>query len=824
MKEFWGGVWNVIKDGVKLLFAKMSINGEPIYALVVIAIIIAIFIIYDRDDENPKLFSSVAGCLRRFIILFADVLGDIFSIFSSLTEILNLIRILVFGKVDSNTQVFLANYAIIFMSVVSYYTTMSGLSRVIGSWQAVLGSFGIQVGILIFSTRLAVWYGNKFKNEGQKEYVYRIKGDCSCKEEGSCSKVVIRQNDKDGNTSKEGKQGIWLVICALFLMMMVSSLFSYNAFYGKFVLPTLPLNEYSNARVLTESVEEEYSEALKSYQSHLEEILQEINNIIPANSSSEANAIDDEIELKNREIERLENEWRETDEIIRQVEEDSENYTRYENRLRKIEDDLDEIREELNTLEEEKLGNDSYTIGNAREQLAAFYRNPLDESISLDNITKSWNDMWTSLGEEQYNELFPSLQKSRLDTLWGNYMTLCQYYREKDYIGFRVDELEQEDFILKKDGESETISQQELMAEYEYRARTILENTIKSLEEAPVFDSIYDPFGENVIRGTSKVRLLEELYADYRNSSAGVEELEKALRSMWLLFKWVKSPIEWQNVVLIVFIAFLAVFIDSSIVLISIWRGKKESSRSIPELRRLVGILFVKKEEGRREDTRRMQLSIAFGLLFGVLMFIVQQLMPNLGEDLDDTKYWFFFVYCACGLLVAIVIGKAMGRSQKVNFQEESDDEGKESEQKTLEVMRREDVQIVPSDTVEANLEDKKGQLGLHLFEGVVELFASLESKMICVINKETKRVEYEKELMCIKIDNVNSMKWNIEFAVLKSYQLIYTSCDEKYYILTDMLWKLLYSNILDKMSGNILLPISAEDLMNYEEMDKNSD
>lgn len=823
MKEFWGRVWDVIKGGVGLLFDKMSINGEPIYALVVIAIIIAIFIIYDRDDENSKLFSSVAGCFRRFMILFADVMGDIFSIFSSLTEILNLIRILVFGKVDSNTQVFLANYAIIFMSVVSYYTTMSGLLRVIGSWQAILGSFGIQVGILVFSTRLAVWYGNKYKDEGQKEYVYRIKGDCSCKEGEGCLKVVIRQNSKGVNTSKEGMLGICFVICALLLMMMVSSLFSYNAFYGKFVLPTLPLNEYSNARILTESVEEEYSEALKSYQSHLEEIFQKINSIIPSNSAGTANAIDDAIELKNREIERLENEWRDIDERISQVEEDSENYTRYENRLRKIEDDLDENREELDALEEEKLGNDSYTLGNAREQLIAFYRNPLDESISLENIAESWNDMWTSLGEEQYNKLFPSLQKSRLDTLWSNYMTLCQYYREKDYIGFRVDELDQEDFILKKDGESETISQQEQMDEYEHRTRFILENTIRSLEEAPVFDSIYDPFGENVIRGTSKVRLLEELYANYRNNSAGVEELEKALRGLWVLFKWGKSPIEWQNALLTAFTVFLAVFIDSSIVLISVWRGKKESSRSVPELRRLVGILFVKKEEGRREDTRRMQLSVAFGLLFGVLMFIVQQLMPNLGGSLDDTKYWFFFVYCACGLLVAIVIGKAIGRSQKINLQEEPADEGKESEQKVVEDMGRGDIQNVPNGAVEVNVEDKKGQLGLHLFEGVVELFASLESKKICVINKETKSVEYEKELMCIEVEKVKQMKWNIEFAILKSYQLIYVSCDKKHYILTDMLWKLLYSNILDKMSGNILLPISAEDL-NYEEMDKNSD
>lgn len=823
MTEFFSKIWNDIKGGVSLLFDKMSINGEPIYVLVAIAIVIAIFIIYDRDDENPKLFNSLTGCFRKFFILFADVMGDIFSILSSLTEILNLFRILVFGKVDSNTQIFLANYAIVFLSVVSYYTTMSGLSKVIGSWQAILGSFGIQVGILVFSTRLAVWYGNKHNDEKRKEYVYRIKGECSCKAGEECSKVVIRPQNDEHLKSNEDKHGIRFVISALFLMMMVSSLFSYNAFYVKFVLPTLPLNEYSNARVLAGRVEEEYSEELKAYQSRLEEIFQKINNAIPTDSANDTRTIDDTIALKNREIERLENEWKEIDERISQVEEDSVNYTRYEERLERIDTDLDKVREELSVLEEEKLGDDSYALGNAREQLNAFYRNPLDEGISLENIAEAWNDMWASLGDEQYDELFPEIQKSRFDTLWGNYMALCQYYREKEYIGFRLDELEQDAFIWEIGGETKEISQQETMEEYEKWTRAILENAIRSLEVAPVLDTVYDPFENSMIEGTSKEQLLAELYAEYRSSSGGTEELEKALRALRLLFKWGKSPIDKQNVLLIVFIAFLAVFIDGSIVLISVWRGKKEGSRSVSELRRLVGILFVRKEDGRREDTRRMQLSIAFGLLFGVLMFIVQQLMPNLGEDLADTKYWLFFVYCACGLLVAIIIGKAIGRTQKINVQEATNVEGKENMPMLLEDMTTNDEQNILNNAIEEK-DEKEGSLETHLFEGAVELFASLEGKKICVIDKERKMIEFEKEMMCIGIDKVNEMKWNIEFSVLKSYHLIYVSCDEKYYIFTDMLWKLLYSNILDKMSGNILLPMSAEDLMNYEEMEKNTD
>lgn len=161
-----------IKKIAMQIWDKIEITKEPIIIFIVIVIIVSFFIIYDRDNENPKIIDSFTRTFRKFFILVVDLLGDTVSLFSSLAEVLNLIRILIFGKIDSQTQIYLANYAIIFMSVVSYFTTMNGLTLVLEDWQAILASFGIQVGILVFSGRLAKKMSGTWNKEAEKKYVY----------------------------------------------------------------------------------------------------------------------------------------------------------------------------------------------------------------------------------------------------------------------------------------------------------------------------------------------------------------------------------------------------------------------------------------------------------------------------------------------------------------------------------------------------------------------------------------------------------------------------------------------------------------------------
>lgn len=197
------------KIGVDSLFTERNF----IFLVIAVVVIIAILVILDKDEDETSVVYSVIRGVKRFVIVAADLFGDIISLFSSLSEIINLIRILIFGKTDSQTQILLANYAIIFMSVVSYSTSMNGMIPVIGNWQAILASFGVQVGILVFSSRLAQKLDPLFyRNRKHKEiYVMKKEGEKNDEKtadpcQAGCHRCVKREYLKGRGNARADKK------------------------------------------------------------------------------------------------------------------------------------------------------------------------------------------------------------------------------------------------------------------------------------------------------------------------------------------------------------------------------------------------------------------------------------------------------------------------------------------------------------------------------------------------------------------------------------------------------------------------------------------
>lgn len=774
-------IWSMIKEGFITLLDKMNISNEPIYVLIIIALIAGIFIIYDKDNENSRLVQSLSSCWRRLGILFFDVVGDIVSIFSSLTEIFNLVKILVFGKVDSQTQTFLANYAIIFLSVVSYYTSYSGLAKVLDGWSAILCSFGIQVGILVFSSRLAVIIADTFEGKKEKKTYYRIK-----------DMYKSGQNDDlEGNKQKDnkGKSSVsivekGIVIGCLGALISCSSFFSYNSFYKKFVIPVKDFDEYASVMVNVSEIEATYSKELKGYQQELEEILYSVNNLIADNVDlMPVKKIDEHIANLELDLEELRDKLQ--DEILREDEVPEEEREFYYDQIDMLEVEIADVEEELeeeNTIKEESY---LWSINDKIEKLSYFYANPLSEETTVEEINKTWGDLQAAITQiDELKGLFTLEQKSALDSVMSNYLKLCDYYRKNNYVGFRYR-------VLDKSSQTENISNS-LSVDDRYDVGKILENAIISLEQAPDFESISGIFDNKKIEETSKTELLDDLYVDYRNTSEKIEELEKGMRALINLISFrKKTRVEKQANLIVLFLMLLAVFLDLTIVLLSIWRGKRTINRNISEARRLVGILFIREEKEKTAEEKRLHLSVALGLLFGVLLFVVNILIPSGGGVLEGEAYWEFFLYCGCGVLVAIVIGKAIGISEsKVNpltFKKNDENENKE-----------------------------ESILAGYLHEGIASLLKETEVKTVLTIDKENANIESEREAFCIEVKKVNDSGLNIEFSILKSYQLIVIA--DGYYIFTDVLWRMLYTNVLGKMSGDLVIPLNMEDIMSYED------
>lgn len=793
--EYVKGLLNKIGDIVILFLEKMGIKDRPIILFVIIAILVAAFIIYDRDNENPKILSSLTRSFRKLIILVADLTSDIISLFSSLAEIINLIRILIFGKVDSQTQIYLANYAIIFMSIVSYFTTMSGLSEVLNEWQAILASFGVQVGILVFSGRLAKITSGFWNNDVEKNYIYRLQ--CKIKSQkcvqcNDCTQSVSLKNNinslpQQNNKKKKIIEGV-IVTFALVILMACSSFFSYNAFWQKFVLPSADWIEYTNAKLSVAEIEETYSKELRTYQKNLEEILYEFNNIILINyNTSEFANIESKIENINNEILVID------EQIITKKEEQKEyEIGSYEWQI--IGDEIDALNDDIQTKKidienvESEKSEPGYVIYYSLNYLTSFYANPLTEDMDITSVQNQWGRLWNALLHvTKTKDLFTMEQKTNLDIVFNNYLELCQYYKDNGVIGFKTNENQVEV------GSSDV--------DYKENTKILLETAIMSLEHIPNFEPVNAVWEDRLIGGTSKILLLEQLYADYRDCGDDVEMTEKAIRELVSvafggLFGEKSTLVDKRSGWMTIFVVLLAFLIDFTIVLVTIWKGNKNVNRSISELRRLVGILFINKEGERGEEERRMQLSVAFGLLFGVLMFVVQQLLPKGNVTEENLLYWLFFLYCACGLLIAIIMGKAIGRAQKVSKTPIDDDENKSK--------------------------DDSARVGAYLFEEVKELFTMVEWKVICIVNTQNQKLENEKRETCIKTKSVKDKKWDIEFSMLESYKLVSLSDDGEYYIIKEMFWKLLYMNVLDKMAGNQMVPLSVEDLINYDDTEGN--
>lgn len=775
-------IWSILKEGCITLLEKMNISNEPIYVLIIIALVVGIFIIYDRDNENSRLVQSLSSCWRRLGILFFDVVGDIVSIFSSLTEIFNLVKILVFGKVDSQTQTFLANYAIIFLSVVSYYTSYSGLANVLDEWSAILCSFGIQVGILVFSSRLAVIITDMFEREKEKKIYYRIKDKYTPNQNNNsgCNK----QQDNTGK-SKVSKIEKGMVIGCLGALVCCSSFFSYNSFYEKFVIPVKDFDEYASVMVNVSEIEAAYSKELKEYQQELEEILYSVNNLVAENVNlMSVKMIDENIANLEANLEELRAELR--DEYLRENEVSEEESDFYYDQRERLEEEIEDAEEKLNNEIALKEGNNLWNINDKIEKLSYFYANPLSEETTVEEINKMWGDLQAAITQEdELKGLFTLEQKSALDSVMSNYLKLCDYYRKNNFMGFRYG-------VLDESSQTENISNS-LSVDERYDVGKILESAIISLEQAPDFESISGVFNNKKIEETSKTELLDDLYVDYRNTNEKIKVLEKGTRDLINLISFgKKTRIEKQANIMVLFLMVLAVFLDLTIVLLSIWRGKRTINRNISEARRLVGILFLQEEKEKTAEEKRMHLSVALGLLFGVLLFTVNILIPSGGGVLEREAYWKFFLYCGCGMLVAIVIGKAIGNSEsKVNplSSKKNDANGNEGEESIL---------------VE------------YLHKGITSLLKGIEIKTVLVIDKENANVESEKEAFCIEVKKVNDCGLNVEFSILKSYQLV--AIADGYYIFADVLWRMLYTNVLGKMSGDLVIPLNMEDIMSYED------
>lgn len=299
-----GQKWNefieeVLENGDSLL------KNPVMYAMALLLGII-FFSLYNIPQDKKKMKYSVIGVFDYLYKILLGFLGDILAAIESITSFIDVIRIILMGKLTEGTQFLLNNYAIIALSVASFSTTFSGLSKIVPWYMAALITFGVQVGILALSSKIALEWGKRKKQKLKlrKEIYYSHEGS-SLEEKEKNERKIYKKNQKQwqsniGNEQEDdgqgdaGVQSKRYIVCHSILLlftMCVSIYFSYVFFFGAVVLPGAPLDNYIITINMAQEVTEDYSERLSGYQKVLMGELQKFNSEIRTQLAPEMDII-----------------------------------------------------------------------------------------------------------------------------------------------------------------------------------------------------------------------------------------------------------------------------------------------------------------------------------------------------------------------------------------------------------------------------------------------------------------------------------------------------------------------------------------------------
>lgn len=695
-------LWNDFVEG--LVENKDNILLNPILWIGIVVIVIGLFALYDVPERTDK--NSLGNVIRQLLQMMLDASEDIINAIRSITGFIGVVKLLLFGKIDPRTQLVLNNYAIIFLSMASFYTTFRGLSKIMGWPIAALVSFGIQVSILILVTYTIFLY-KKQPKERRFKRLYFEKNDEKWKkyiiQPCTVGNITIKkskdnpvQSDWNQKLIKIGKTCITIML--IIISVAGSSFFSYLYMFEKLVMPGITLDDYTRSINVVSKVAEEYSQELKEYQTGIVQILQTYNSLVPERLdfvNENPKNIQNQMEELNRQIGQLndrvsnlrqqqdiiDNTGGDTAEIIQEIVEATNILEDYEMQLESIE----------NTIREDTNYQYKLQAVNAIEKLNLFYSNPLYLMGDSDNSTGQDIQVVNSLESElirafgELNEAVALLEpveemdrlssmerRSELTNAFNNYVQLSKYYAQNGRNGLDltiVNEASQNQSVTLQEydriktginvvGDDQMLAgknQEErwLMAD-EYlrnKGNDILHGIISTLNNVPQLESVINIWKDNIIvKAPNKTSFLDNVYAMYRDNSGQVETMERAFRKLFSKDEQYRR-LSWQA-------ALLGLLFDGCIVYLTFYRGRKQYSSSTADYRRMCGLFFTDSGIDRKvQDYKHGQkLATALGVIMGGFLFILYIGSIEGSEKHSTANAISLLVFCvSCSVLCVLL-------------------------------------------------------------------------------------------------------------------------------------------------------------------------
>lgn len=668
--------WGVFVDTITR--EGKDILTDPFLYLMIILMTIIFLTLYNVTQSRRRKKYSILGVFDYAGKLLIGFIGDGLAALESITNFIDVIRIILMGKLTEATQFLLSNYAIVALSVASFITTMNGMQQVAGWIVAAMVTFGVQVGILSMSYKIAFEWGKKKQDQKrlQQEVSYydhaiKIKEELKNKIDRS---YIEEDQEKSllgdqQSTERVSGRAIALYGVLLALSMVVSIGFSYLFLFEKWIKPTVPIENYISVVNLVKEQAESYSQSILDYQGALVSELQKYNNGMRAAVEGSM----EDVRALNASAERLRQDLQEREEELNRLNtekldlEIQQAGVTDETELERIEIQINNLNDQIFVLEEkiEQLEDDLNEVYKDQEGNAVYLRT--DAAYRALNLLDTFfaDALYLAAAEDieqvraDLREAFSALiqyttaagaqggegteSDEDISLIFNNYLNLCAYYAE----GLAAAEAQNVTYNLGLNRaaiDSLLSNTAEILEEYSASGQgededaavinaesaRILETMLEILEGVPrpqKWENMSES-AESAIVGLNQSRLLNQIYSFYRVSLGKVKDMELAFTKLWSRF----SLMCWLML-------FLAAFIDSLTVILTLNKSKNNFENALPRYRRLVYRIFIQDElsPSEKRQMKRRRFAGGVGTASGLIFFIAYYIYKGGRENWDNS-------------------------------------------------------------------------------------------------------------------------------------------------------------------------------------------
>lgn len=694
-----------------------DIITNPFFWVIIFVLLCCVMLTYSGSAQN-RLSGSIISTLRQLGMFFIDTINSIIQACKSLFGFLDVLRVLFFGHLGKGTLYVLTNYAIIFLSMASFATTLQGLNSLIG-WTGILVSFGVQVMELITTTGIIICWvpaWGKLKETVKYTYCYtNDKGGTDQTESGSNIQSVMGGDTTADNERQEKIRFRWgrvrraALPFILPIAYIASVFFSYCYMFDKVVMPEIAYDDYIESIGLVNNVTVRFEEELTVYRTELVNVLTYLNNaVIDASNLSEDNmsTLDTRIEDVQNQLESARRSVNANGELLSDLTAESENYAEiYDNYMialensTNIEANLADLRAQRDTAE--------YGLYQAVRLLTQFYGDPLylmggitvsemdtgetGEEVETEDLKAQLNNAFNIVMIQGYTPHADQLNinPENIRTAFDNYTILCEYYAKHGGSGLD----------LVAGGEEESVAQllakrAEVLEQYEDSKSTDVKDSDKEesmkdaktylagesgkllvaamyvLERVPRFSNVGEIVPEtNIEKGIflkepNISEYLSELNEKYRSASGQLSLQEQAITKLFSEH----SKMAW-------FCLVMALTLDGMIILLCFLRGREYYGNSARDYRQMISILFmISSTNEEREQNEQGRQMILAGTVLGCLVYLLYfaflpglncDLALSLGQDSDSMGAMAAFVSIIGGIMLVTLLNAVRATIKK---------------------------------------------------------------------------------------------------------------------------------------------------------------